>query len=349
MPPAVPTLFLICALCLPAPAFAGKIVINAVGDIMLAGKGSAMFSRRGYDYPFAGTSSTLKNGDVTIGNLEAPLTQTGRDFKEKKFRFKADPHAAAALKRAGFSVLTLANNHILDFGSDGLRETIHHLDRQGILHSGAGETLAEARREALVTSSGVKIAFLAYSLTFPPEFYAGDGRAGTAPGYRPYYLEDIARARGVADYVVVSFHWGEEKAILPKSYQVTTAHRAVDAGADLVLGHHPHVLQGIERYRNAVIFYSLGNFAFGSLSSSSDRSVIARITLDNGVNEVELIPLNVLNSEVHFQPRQLTGDKGREVIERLNTVSQKMGTVINDNGGRYLVDLQRAGQHLVRR
>ena len=349
MPPPVPMLFLLCALCLPASASAGEVVINAVGDIMLAGKGSATFSRRGYDYPFAGTSSILKNGDITVGNLEAPLAQTGREFKEKKFRFKTDPRAAAALKRAGFSILTLANNHILDFGSSGLRETLHHLDRQGIFHSGAGETLAEARREALVTSSGVKIAFLAYSLTFPSEFYAGDGRAGTAPGYHPYYLEDIARARGVADYVVVSFHWGEEKAILPKSYQVNAAHRAVDAGADLVLGHHPHVLQGIERYKNAVIFYSLGNFAFGSLSSSADRSVIARITLDNGVKEVELIPLNVLNSDVHFQPRLLTGDKGREVIERLNTVSQKMGTVITDNEGRYLVDLQRAGQRLVRR
>jgi len=349
MAPPVPILLLICALCLPASAFAGEIVINAVGDIMLAGKGSVTFSRRGYDYPFAGTSSILKNGGITVGNLEAPLARTGREFKEKKFRFKTGPQAAAALKRAGFSILTLANNHILDFGSSGLRETLRHLDRQGILHSGAGETLAAARREALVTSNGVKIAFLAYSLTFPPDFYAGDGRAGTAPGYRPYYLEDIARARGVADYVVVSFHWGEEKSILPKSYQVTAAHRAVDAGADLVLGHHPHVLQGIERYKNAVIFYSLGNFAFGSLSSSSDRSVIARITLDNGVKEVELIPLNVLNSEVHFQPRLLTGDKGREVIERLKTASQKMGTVISDNKGRYLVDLQRAGQRLVRR
>lgn len=347
--PALPfLLFLLFTLCHTSSAFAGKIVVNAVGDIMLAGKASASFARLGYDYPFAATVSALKNGDIAVGNLETPIALNGTEFKNKKFRFKTDPRAATALKRAGFSILTLANNHMLDFGDDGLRETIYNLDHQGIQHSGAGETLAMARREALVNCNGGKIAFLAYSLTYPEEFYAGNKRAGTAPGFQPYYQEDIARARTVADYVVVSFHWGMEKAVMPKSYQVAAAHRAVDAGADLVLGHHPHVLQGIEHYKGSVIFYSLGNYAFGSLSSS-DRSVIARVTLDNGVKEVELIPLNVLNSEVRFQPRLLTGKKGQEVINRLNTMSKEMGTVIVDDHGRYLVDLTRDRESIARR
>lgn len=348
MPALLFLLFLLSTLCHTSSAFAAKVVVNAVGDIMLAGKASASFARLGYDYPFAATVSALKNGDIAVGNLEAPLAQNGTEFKNKKFRFKTDPQAATALKRAGFSILTLANNHMLDFGSDGLRETIYNLDQQGIQHSGAGETLAMARREALVNCNGGKIAFLAYSLTYPEEFYAGDKRAGTAPGFRPYYQEDIARARTVADYVVVSFHWGTEKAAMPKKYQIAAAHRAVDAGADVVLGHHPHVLQGIEHYKGAVIFYSLGNYAFGSRSSSA-RSVIARVTLDNGVKEVELIPLNVLNSEVSFQPRLLTGKKGQEVINRLNTMSKEMGTVIIDDHGRYLVDLTRDGESLARR
>ena len=348
MSPLLFLLFLLSTLCHTSSAFAGKIVVNAVGDIMLAGKASASFARLGYDYPFAATVSALKNGDITVGNLEAPLVQKGKEFKNKRFRFKTDPRATTALKRAGFSILTLANNHMLDFGGDGLRETIYNLDHQGIQHSGAGETLAMARREALVTCNGGKIAFLAYSFTYPEVFYAGDKRAGTAPGFRRYFQVDIARARTVADYVVVSFHWGTEKAAMPKSYQVTAAHLAVDAGAHLVLGHHPHVLQGIERYKNSVIFYSLGNYAFGSFSSS-DRSVIVRVTLDNGVKEVELIPLNVLNSEVRFQPRPLTGKKGQEVINLLNTMSKEMETVIIDDHGRYLVDLTRDRKSLARR
>ena len=349
MPFFVATLLLLFAFYPPTSAFAGKVIINAVGDIMLAGRGNAIFERLGYDHPFAATFSTLANGDIAVGNLEAPITCAGVEFRNKKFRFKTNPQAAQALKRAGFSILTLANNHMMDFGNTGLRETLHHLDLQGIAHSGAGDSLAMARRETLFNRNGKKIAFLAYSLTYPEEYFAAPSRAGTAPGYPPYVLRDIARAKAVADYVVVSFHWGTEKALVPKTYQVRTAHLAVDAGADLVLGHHPHVLQGIERYRNGVIFYSLGNFAFASQSNSSDRSIIARITLDDGVKEVEVIPLNVLNSDVHFQPQILNGKTGREVINRLNRLSGPLATVITDQQGRYLVDMGQDRQSLARR
>jgi poly-gamma-glutamate synthesis protein (capsule biosynthesis protein) len=136
---------------------------------------------------------------------------------------------------------------------------------------------------------------------------------------------------------VVSFHWGRELNRKPQQYQVAAARRAIDAGADLVLGHHPHVLQGIERYRNGLIFYSLGNFAFGSRSNAADRSIIARISLDRGVKEAEIIPLNVLNREVGFQPVPLKGKKGREVIARLNRLSSNRGVRITSESGRYLV------------
>lgn len=200
-----------------------------------------------------------------------------------------------------------------------------------------------------MTVKGKRIAFLAYSLTFPAEFFASGGRAGTAPGHAAYFLADIARARAKADYVVVSFHWGAEKATRPKPYQVRAARSAIDAGADLVLGHHPHVLQGIERYRQGVILYSLGNFAFGSMSPSSDRSVIARITLENGVKEIELLPINVLNSEVRFQPQLLAGKRGKAVVDQMEKLSRQLGTRIVSDGGRYVVDLGHDRQQLARR
>lgn len=328
-------------LCSTASACAQGIVINAVGDIMLGGNGTKAFTRLGYDYPFAATLPMLKNGDITIGNLEAPITGNGQEFKEKRFRFKSDPNAAKALKNAGFNVLTLANNHMLDFGKIGLQATLQNLAGQGILSVGAGENLASARREAVITVRKKKIAFLAYSLTLPTEFYAGETRAGTAPAYASYYRNDIARAKAVADYVVVSFHWGTELSRQPKPCQVAVAHRAIEAGADLILGHHPHVLQGIERYKNGLIFYSLGNFAFASLSAASDGSVIARISLDGGVKEVELIPLNVLNREVRFQPQVATGTGGRKIIDHMNILSRQMGTFVINDDGRYLVRMER--------
>lgn len=314
-----------------------EIVIHAVGDIMLAGRATAALTRTGYDHPFAAVSPILRQGDVTIGNLEAPVARTGTEFRSKRFRFRSDPALVPALQRAGFTILTLANNHILDFGPQALSETIAHLERQGLGHAGAGADLAAARKEAVQTVNGRRVAVLAYSLTQPTAFFAGSDRPGTAPGRAHFFAEDIVRAKSRADYVVVSFHWGGELETRPKAYQVAAARRAIDAGADLVIGHHPHVLQGIERYGSGVIFYSLGNFAFASHSRHADRSVIARIVLDDGAKEVELIPLNILNREVGYQPRILTGRRGDEVIARLKRLSDGMGTTITATAGRYLV------------
>jgi len=320
-----------------SPSFAREIVINAVGDIMLAGSGAQTFKRVGYDYPFAATEAELKKGDIVIGNLESPIARGGEEFVNKKYRFRSAPQTAAALKNAGFSIVTLANNHMMDFGGTALEETRRYLDGAGISYAGAGESLYEARKRAIITVKGIKVAFLAYSLTLPEEFYATAGRPGTAPGYFRFYREDIAEARKVADYVVVSFHWGTESRDMPNPYQVTAAHCAIDAGADVVIGHHPHVLQGIECYRKGVVLYSLGNFAFGSASKSADRSVIARVYLENGIKGVELIPLNVLNRDVHFQPRVLSGKKGQRVIDHLNRISRRWNTEIVAAHGRFLV------------
>ncbi len=321
----------------PSRSATGPVVLHAVGDIMLAGSGTATFVRAGYDYPFAATARELRSADIALGNLEAPLTVRGQEFKDKRFRFRASPKAAAALKKAGFSVVTLANNHIMDFGETGLLDTIRHLDREQVRCAGAGNSLAMARRPAVVERNGAKVAFLAYSLTQPLEFFAAESGAGTAPGYSRYFREDIVRAKSSADYVVVSFHWGGEGLSAPRQYQIEAARRAIDAGADVIIGHHPHVLQGIERYGRGVIFYSLGNFAFGSMSRHAASSVMARITLHGGVREVEVLPLNVLNAEVRFQPAIMKGARGKKVVADLNALSRQRKTRIVAEGGRYLV------------
>jgi poly-gamma-glutamate capsule biosynthesis protein CapA/YwtB (metallophosphatase superfamily) len=318
-------------------SYAGQIIINAVGDIMLAGKGAKIYARRGYDYPFAAIARELRNGDITIGNLEAPITSQGTEFIGKKFRFRSDPATADALRRAGFTVLALANNHIMDYGRVGLKETLMLLDKAGILHSGAGENLDLSRKPAVVHVGKKEIAFLSYSLTFPAEFYARNNRAGTAPGVSIFFKKDIASAKTKYDYVIVSFHWGTENTSTPSQYQIAAAHAAIDSGADVVIGHHPHVLQGIERYGSGIVFYSMGNFAFGCMNLGPSMSAIARISLDREKKEAEIFPLNVSNSEIFFQPRIVTGKRGLKIINQLNVLSKPFGTRIYSKGTRYFL------------
>ncbi len=332
-----PFIMLFLLLLLPATLLAEPVVIQAVGDIMLAGSGERVFKKKGYDYPFAATAEILRQGDMVIGNLESPITVSGDEFIEKRFRFKVNPKAAVALKNAGFTHLSLANNHILDFGKEGLRQTLEILDNNAITHSGAGSDISSARKAGSNLIKGLKIASLSYSLTYPKEFFAGAERAGTAPGYAQLFTADIELAKRSADCVIVSFHWGSEGLDRPSPYQIAAAHKAVDAGADIVIGHHPHILQGVEHYRNGVIFYSLGNFAFGSMSRNSESSMIARITFDRGIKGVEIIPLNVLNSEVGFQPKPLSGIRAERVARAVDSLSAPMGSRVAEVDGRYLV------------
>lgn len=322
----------------PAPATetrAGEIRISAVGDIMLDASARPTMDERGYDYAFENVREVLANSQVVIGNLEGPLAYGGVPEPDKQFLFRSPPdRVVPALKRAGFNVLNLANNHTLDYGVDGLAETLAALQGAGIAASGAGMNLDEARRAAIVTINGSRVAFLGYSLTLPESFYATPQKAGTAYGHAEQVRADIAEARRQADAVIASFHWGQEGSTGLREYQLALAHAAIDAGAVAVLGHHPHVLQAVERYRDGVICYSLGNFAFGSFSPRATRSAIARLTLRDGrLSEVRLIPLNVNNFEVYFQPQLLAGSEADEVVSTLQELSAARGTMIRNDAG----------------
>jgi poly-gamma-glutamate synthesis protein (capsule biosynthesis protein) len=331
-------LLAITILCLPPALPAEEIIINAVGDIMLAGRWSDWLRTNGYDLPFRNVTAELKRGDITIANLESPLARGGTEFSAKKFRFRGDPEVAGALRNAGINLVTLANNHSMDFGGRALAETQQYLEQAGIAWIGAGENLEQARRMALFTVKGKKIAFLGYSLTQPTEFYAGRNRPGTAPGFETFFEADISRARQKADYIIVSFHWGTEGSSDVQPYQRIAAHKAIEAGADVIIGHHPHLLRGIERYRKGLIFYSLGNFVFASKSRTADTGVIVRLRLNSGRNEAELLPLDILHRRVGFQPRLMSAQQADAAIKKLTALSKPFGTEIQYLGGRYVLN-----------
>ena len=311
------------------------ISLIAVGDLMMGGSALSVFRHNGPGYAFDSLRTFLKSADVTMANLEAPFTIQGKPF-DKKFTFRVPPDYTTSLIHAGFDVLTLANNHILDYGREGLLSTFKILDSLNIHYCGAGENDKAAEEGCIIESGDWRIGFLAYSLTYPDDFWATSRSCGTAFP-RPKAMERrIQSMKQETDLIVVSFHWGGELMRFPKEYQRTYAHRAIDSGADLIIGHHPHVLQGVEIYRGKLIAYSLGNFVFGSYSHNVHESMIFKVCFEKGGKVMaEIIPIDVNNYRNHFQSRLLRDRQKRKVLLDLNEISKPYnhGTDIIDDSG----------------
>ncbi len=311
---------------------AGKeISIVAVGDVMLGSHVIGVIEQRGVEYPFAKTSGYLESAHVAIANLEAPFTSRGEPF-EKKFNFKVPPRFARSLVLGGIDAVTLANNHTLDYGLEGLSNTMETLDTLGVFYSGAGMNAQQAHEPVVLNVDGKRVALFGYSMTFPTEFYATKDSVGTAYPEPERLRASLTKWRDKVDFIVTSFHWGAEKRETPKQYQVEFAHLAIDSGSDLVLGHHPHVLQGLEIYKDRLIAYSLGNFAFGSYSRHAADSIILKVYLgENGLVSAFCVPINVNNVEVEFQPVLAGGERKKAILAHLRELSQPL------NGDRQII------------
>jgi poly-gamma-glutamate synthesis protein (capsule biosynthesis protein) len=317
-----------------------EITIAAVGDIMLGHRAGPYLTREGPGYPFVGVLPVLQQAHLVIGNLESPISSRGTAVENKKFTLRAAPVAVAALKAAGIRVVSLANNHTMDFGPLALQDTLKALGENNILYAGAGMNLEDARTPAFLKVGDLTLAFLSYSLTFPIEFYASAGRPGTAPGYKDFVKRDIQKVRTQADLVVVSFHWGAELMTTAKDYQRELGRLSIDWGADLVLGHHPHILQELELYRGRLIAYSLGNFVFGSESDKTNTSMILLCTFKGkSLVRIEAVPLDVNNYRVAYQPRVLAGTKAESVLGEINAASEKFKTRLTITNDRGIIDL----------
>lgn len=303
-----------------------EVTLAAVGDIMVGRKVAEAMQNQGPHYPFIHTAEILKKADITFANLESPLGLPDKEFQRYGL-FAPNPEAIEGLKYAGIDIVSLANNHACDCDKPVLLDTIKNLEQNKILYSGAGPNLEEARKPVIITKNGLRIAFLSYcDFSFiwsklHPMFKASADEPGIAPLENNYLAADIKRAKKMADIVVVSLHFGQEYKDLPSQPQMESARLAIDSGAHLVLGHHPHCLQGIEKYKSGVIFYSLGNFVFDLKREKTKTGLIMQCTLTpDGVKDIELLPIYISNS----QPQVLEGAWKESVLKRIADLSRRI-------------------------
>ncbi len=231
-----------------------------------------------------------KDADLFIANEEFPFGTAGEAAPDKQFTFRVDPGRCRILKELGVDLVTLANNHTLDYGRACLSETFDTLEQNGIAYMGAGADIARAEKLMTCEVNGVKLGFLAASRVIPDySWNASETASGLLTAYDPARLLAAVRAaEAECGFTAVYLHWGIERHTEPESYQTELAEQLIDAGADLVIGSHPHVLQPIRFYRGVPIVYSLGNYLFGS-SIPSTELLLADVTPDGSVS-VSVIP-----------------------------------------------------------
>ncbi len=276
--------------------------LTFVGDMMLArGVAQSVKKNGGGDYSWLFANlGDLASADILFGNLEGALSDQGAD-RHKRFSFRMSPEALPAIKAAGFDVLSVANNHSGDWGRPAFDDTLARLAEAEIVAIGGGINLAEAAAVKVIEKNGQRIGFLAFTDILPVELSAGENRSGILLADNPDFAAIISQAAALVDALVVSFHWGEEYQTRSNPRQQTLSRAAIDAGAKIIIGQHPHVVQEIERYRDGLIAYSLGNFVFDQYFSQATMTGLAlTINLERG--NIASTSEQAVNLDNYFRP-----------------------------------------------
>lgn len=312
----------------------------ATGDIMLSRSVAGTIKKAGEPLlPFSGMSAILESADFSLGNLESPVSGSDHFNPSGSLVFNAPPAYTQGLVKYKFEVLSLANNHALDQGAKGLKNTMAFLKQEGIKHIGTGENQEEAWQPAVTEHNGIKICFIGAS-------YASINDNGKTRNDYVARIEDgeklnmaVSKAESICDFIVVGMHAGTEYTHTPSGQQTGFARRAIDAGADMVIGHHPHWVQTIEKYQGKYIFYSLGNFIFDQeWSQKTKEGLVLKVRVKSAKQEnpaasgaagiddlqgnrlkaeldsVELLPVIIEN---YSTPRLATEEESKKILESI--------------------------------
>lgn len=284
----------------------GTVKLIAVGDISLKTKDNT--------HPFGKVKEALNGKDVLFGNLETVLSEKGKKA-EKAVLLYSSPKNVEYLKDAGFDILNVANNHIMDLGPEGFNETLEILNQSRLSFIGAGNQKF-SQSYTIIEKKGLKLGFLGY---YGEEFRNFKEGIFINRIDKDVINANIKELKLKCDVVIISLHWGIENVFYPSPEQIKLARNLVDAGATLVLGHHPHVVQGLEIYRHGLIVYSLGNFQFVTYRERNKKSIILSLEINNnGIEDFKIIPVK-LNE--NFIPYIMNNQKTQEMLNYINTIS----------------------------
>lgn len=312
-----------------------EITLGSVGDVMLGGEFLEYMDSKGIDYkhPFEKIKELFSRFDVVFCNLECPLFKSGPK-RGKNWITYSPPESINALRQINCDIVSLGNNHINDYGEEGLIKTKKFLENNGIKTVGTGKNQKEAYKGIILEKRGVKIGFLAYTTSkdYVHSIIASENSAGCASYENLYKVQkDIGKIKKNVDIVCVSLHWGHQDFFYPSSEQIEIAHKIIDFGCDVIIGHHPHVVQGVEKYNKGIIAYSLGNFFFPDFycepsvirrwPEESKHSFILECTFSEGnIKNYKIIPC-VMNNE--FQVIEEKEVKFHEKVKRLSSDLEK--------------------------
>ena len=306
-----------------------SVTFASTGDIIFGREVGTYVDMYGGASALANVADQLAAADVTIANVEAPLTEDESEaLVMKDVLLISRPAGIESLKNADVTFASLANNHSMDYGAAGLKDTLDVLDGAGILHAGAGMTEEEAGQVAETMVGDVSVAFLSWTDIIPDNFLAYQDSAGvvTARLNMKDACKRVTEAKKTHDIVVVAMHWGIEYEDYIDEYQQSDpAHELADAGADVIIGNHPHVIQGIEFYNGTLISYSQGDFVFDHYSQRTGESFILEFTVtQDGVQNVTATPVYL--DDTYGIPSVVTGDHAQSILARLEEISTGMNT-----------------------
>ncbi len=280
-----------------------KIKIAFVGDTMLDRGVEQKVKKEGddnFNFVFEEIKDDLKQYDFLIGNLEGPVSNKGKD-KYNLYSFRMNPEVIPVLKEVGFEAFSVANNHMGDWGQEAMVDTFNRLKEGGIKVLGGGNNLDEAITPQIIEKDDVKIGFLAFSQFGQGDFWATNNFGGVAGISEENLKKGISVAREQADIIIVNFHFGEEYQEIQNSYQEKYAKMAIDFGANLVVGTHPHVIQPLEQYKNTYVAYSLGNFVFDQyFSPETMEGGLLEVVIEN--KKIENVILKRIKINTNYQP-----------------------------------------------
>ncbi|MGG2092582.1 CapA family protein [Bacillus sp. S13(2024)] len=310
-----------------------EITLTFSGDTMFDWQLRPVIQSKGADYPFQHVKPEIEKADYSFVNLESAFTTREKKYPGQLFWIKSDPSTLQAIKNTGYDIVNIGNNHTLDYYQDGLLDTISHVEKIGLPYIGAGKNASDAYTAREVTIKGKKFKFISFVRFMPDSAWvATNDKPGIANGYDLNLVtKTIKEQKKDADYMIVYMHWGVEKTNRPADYQKEYVQKMVEAGANAIVGSHPHWLQGFEYYNKVPVAYSLGNFLFPDyVTGHSAETGVLTIKFKGKNVQMSFNPYMIRNNQI--TPLQDT--EKQNMLQYLQSISNnvqidKDGNIIN--------------------